>query len=153
MNRSVMACCLGMWLASIGCVAREAQSASTAGLMAQDDGVALHRRAKRLAAQGDLVRAEQYALLAVARGLPMPSALPLLLEVCLRASRISAALHHAEPVLRGTPDDHRLRYLVASLYAALNRREDAAHELTLLLRSQPDHREAQALLAKLQEAP
>jgi predicted Zn-dependent protease len=149
----VLSGCVAALVLGLGCMSQQPSARSASSLLIEGDGGALHRVARRLAVQGDLVRAEQYAMLAVQRGLPIAQVLPLLLEVCLRASRVSAALHHAEPVLRRRPDDQRLRYVVASLYVALNRREDAERELALLLRADPDHHAASLLLAQIREAP
>lgn len=109
----------------------------------------LYRVAVTLADRGDLIRAEQYASLAVAEGLPLSRALPLLVSVCLRASRITAALAHAELGLRNRPDDMRLRYLVASMYAAIHRSDDAVAELERVLAVAPGHPRAAQLLNEL----
>jgi predicted Zn-dependent protease len=137
-------------LSTIGCVS---SSGSRSGDAAEHQPTAhqLHRAAISLAERGDFTRAEQYETLAVARGLPMDKALPLLLRVCLGSSRVSAALAHAEPVLRALPDDHEPRYLVATMYLALNRRDDAMTEVQRILRDQPDHMFAARLMAELSE--
>lgn len=109
--------------------------------------------AQELARRGDLTRAEQYALLAIERGAARRQLLPLLVQVCLRASRLSAALEHAWPALHASPDDRHLRYLVATLYAALARPLDAQREVTHLLRDEPNDARALALQRVLQRMP
>lgn len=145
--------CVAGFAVAVGCTGASPRTRSATSLAADGDGVTLHQYAARLAAQGDLVRAEQYGMLAIQRGVPIERVLPLLLDVCVRSSRISAALHHAEPVLRSAPHDHRLRFVVASLYVALSRRNDAVRELRLVLQNDPTHHDAALLLAQIQEAP
>jgi len=147
----VIALAVGIaWLASSGCGASQTRDARELPSRVSDPD-ALYRFAVNLAGRGDLVRAEQYALLAVENGLSPRRSLLLLLNVCLRSSRVTSALAHAEPVLRSFPDDHRLRYVVASIYAALNRRDDAVRELAVVVRANPTHAQAVALLTRLQE--
>lgn len=138
--------CAGM----SGCAASQARDVQEVPSRVLDPD-ALFRFALSLADRGDLVRAEQYALLAVESGLSPRQSLPLLLSVCLRSSRVTSALAHAEPVLRSFPDDHRLRYVVASIYAALDRHDDAVRELAEVVRVDPIHAQAVALLRRLQE--
>jgi tetratricopeptide (TPR) repeat protein len=79
------------------------------------DARALEARGRELARAGDLVRAEQYLQAALSRGASPERVTPLLLEVCLQASRYGAALEHALAQLERHPDDWRARLLVASL--------------------------------------
>jgi len=65
----------------------------------------------------------------VQSGFPEARALPALVDVCVRASRLRAALDHAEPYLRRHPDAWRVRHLVASLHLALGHRARALAEL------------------------
>lgn len=105
---------------------------------------------ERAAARGDTVRAEQYFSLALERGYDARKVLPVLLSVCLKSSRLRAALDHAEPYLQNHPDDHELRYLVASIYAGLGATEKAQAELERLLRNDPAHADGHFLLAVLE---
>jgi tetratricopeptide (TPR) repeat protein len=102
------------------------------------------------AARGDTVRAEQYFALAEERGYDSHKVLARLLSVCLKSSRLRAALNHAEPYLQDHPEDHDLRYLVASIYAGLGEPEKARSELERLLRDDPEHADGQFLLATLE---
>jgi predicted Zn-dependent protease len=146
-------CVVVAWLAcagASGCAGSQTPDAHELPSQTSDPN-ALFRIAVDLAERGDLIRAEQYALLAVENGFPPRRSLPLLLSVCLRSSRVSSALAHAEPVLRAFPSDQRLRYLVASIYAALHRNDDALRELAEVVRAEPGHVAAASLLVHLQE--
>ncbi len=105
---------------------------------------------ERAALRGDTVRAEQYLALAVERGYDERRALPLLLSVCIRGSRLRSALNHAEPYLRDHPDDQSLRYLVATLDVSLGDEAGARRELEALLRGDPAHGAALYLLGTLE---
>jgi tetratricopeptide (TPR) repeat protein len=100
-------------------------------------------------ARGDTVRAEQYIALALQRGYDERAALPLLIEACLKSSRLRAALNHAEPYLRKYPEAHELRYLVATIHAALGATDRALRELERLLREHEQHADAHYLLGVL----
>lgn len=153
MTHAVRGACLGLVcvLTVVGCGAFSASSETSRVPNARPTASQLHRVAIALAARGDLIRAEQYASLAVAQGLPLQRVLPLMVSVCLRASRVSAALVHAQEGLREAPDDHRLRYLVASIYVALGRTEDALRELDRVLTADPGHLAAAHLAVELRE--
>jgi tetratricopeptide (TPR) repeat protein len=62
---------------------------------------------------------------------------------------LRAALSHAEPYLSSHPDDAPLRFVVASLYAALGLPERARDELEAVLRLDPDHARAEYALGEL----
>ena len=102
------------------------------------------------AERGDTVRAEQYFTLALDRGHDARQVLPALLGVCLKSSRLRAALNYAEPYLQNHPDDHELRYLVASIHAGLGAADQARTELERLLRDAPGHADGHFLLAILE---
>jgi tetratricopeptide (TPR) repeat protein len=109
----------------------------------------LFTRGTALAEQGQLVRAEQYLSLAASRGYPETRTVPILLKVCLAASRLRSALNYAEPFLARHPNDWKLRYLVASLYLGLDQPERAKLELERVLSEAPSHAPAHYLLAVL----
>lgn len=90
------------------------------------------------ASQGDLVRGEQYLALAIRKGYPEAAGLPKLIEVCVRASRLRAAIAYAEPSLQREPDNWRLRLLVASLHIGVRDIPMAQRELAVVLRIAPD---------------
>ena len=97
----------------------------------------LFRRGQQLAQMGDYVRAEQYLVAAMERGVTEAQVMPELMEVCVQSSRYSAALSYAEPYLAGHPEDWRLRQLVASILMGLGRPNDAVRELERVVISAP----------------
>lgn len=97
----------------------------------------LLRRGIYLANQGDYVRAEQYLSAARARGTPDEQIIPTLMEVCVRSSRLSAALGYAEPYLVQHPDDWSLRILVASIQLGLGHVREARNHLERVLLDAP----------------
>lgn len=110
----------------------------------------LFERGRGLARRGELLKAEQYMSLAVRAGYPASRALPSLVRVCLRASRLRAALLHAQPVLATHPRSQGLRYLVATLHLGLGQRALARHHLGVLARAEQPHAGARILLTRLE---
>jgi tetratricopeptide (TPR) repeat protein len=107
-----------------------------------DQGIALAR-------SGDLVRAEQYLAASTTRGMAEERVLPLLLEVCVAASRFRAAVAYAEPYLQRHPQAWRLRFLVATIRVGLNDSLAARRDLEEVLRAKEDHAEAHFVLASM----
>lgn len=114
---SLLALTLGMIGTACAGAPKLAQPVPTASV--QDRGATLYQRAETLARQGDLIRAEQYALSAVSAGYPEERALPLLLSVCLASSRLRAALRHVDHHLMRHPANPALSRLSDTLHAAL----------------------------------
>jgi tetratricopeptide (TPR) repeat protein len=102
------------------------------------EGEELYQRGALFAQAGDFTRAEQYLTAAIGRGYPEARALPLLLEVCIESSRISAALSYAEPYLQRHPGEWSLRLLVASLHMGLENHQQARNELERVLQDAPE---------------
>ncbi|MCS6799506.1 MAG: tetratricopeptide repeat protein [Myxococcota bacterium] len=111
------------------------------------DGRELLRRGVALASRGDLVRAEQYLVAAMQRGEPPERVLPVLLRVCIAASRLRAALDYATPHLERNPHDWALRLVVASIHLGLDRPQRARVELERVVAQVPDRPEGHYLLA------
>src|SRR5664279_1865398 len=65
----------------------------------RDSAVKLYRRGLEAARTGDSIRAEQYLSMAANAGYDQRRIMPLILTVCLQASRLRSALDHAEPYL------------------------------------------------------
>jgi pilus assembly protein CpaF len=84
-------------------------SATTSDPLNDIEPSELFRRGVVLAQHGDFVRAEQYLLAARNRGFDEGRVIPPLMEVCVRASRLSAAIGYAEPYLESHPSDWPLR--------------------------------------------
>jgi tetratricopeptide (TPR) repeat protein len=101
---------------------------------------------RRLAEQGDSVRAEQYLAAALRGGHDPREALPLLMRVCIDGSRLRVALNHAAPYLKQNPDAIWLRYLVATVYLSLRQPFHAREHLAAIEQRDPSHAPAQYLL-------
>ena len=103
------------WLAACAAGETSLRARPSGDPLAELDAATLHAQGKTLARSGDLVRAEQYLRAAVARGFPPEEVTPLLIDVCLRASRYGAALGYAQAAVERRPEDWRVRLLAASL--------------------------------------
>lgn len=93
----------------------------------------LFRRGMLLAQAGDYVRAEQYLAASMDRGFPEERVLPALLNVCIRASRMVAALDYAGPYLARHPEQWPLRLLVGTIHMGLSEPERARTEFERVL--------------------
>lgn len=107
----------------------------------------LFARGVALANSGQLIRAEQYLYLAMQSGYSEDRTLPLILKICLSTSRLRTALNYAQPYLIRHPESWMLRYLVASVYLALEQPLEARNHLTRVLGDNPDLAPAYYLLA------
>lgn len=74
---------------------------------------------RRLARQGNSLRAEQYLLAAMDAGIQADQAFPLLVSTCIRSGRYRSALMHVESRLLEMPDDLALRELSRTLRVSL----------------------------------
>lgn len=115
--------------AVVGCAGANANAEPTPDPLDSIEGAELYRRGRLLAGAGDYIRAEQYLAAAIERGHPEEEAIPLLLHVCVQASRLVAALDYAEPFLAHHPNEWTLRMLVASIHLALRHHDRAQAEL------------------------
>ncbi len=115
----------------------------------RDAAAALLAAGERLMTDGDWLRAEHYLAAAERRGAPSARVVPLLVRACVESSRLRAALNHAEPYLDSHPEDAPLRFVVASLYAALGLPERARDELEAVIRLDPHHARAEYALGEL----
>lgn len=106
-------------------------------------------RGRAFANVGDYTRAEQYLSAALESGAPSEVVLPILLKVCIAENRFRAAIAYAEPQLTTHPDDFRLRFLVASLYASVGETDAALEHLKRVAKSKPDYAEVQYAMAVL----
>jgi len=96
---------------------------------------------------GDLVRAEQYLASSIQRGYPERDALRALLHVCIRSSRLRAALDYAGPYLARNPQDWPLRFLLASVHIGLDEGQIAFEHLERVVEEAPDEPEPHYLFA------
>ncbi len=104
---------------------------------------------KAYASTGDLTRAEEYFAAAVAHGGDERKIFPLLVRVCIQDGRYQAAIKYAEDHLHQHPADHRSRFLLATLYAAVGNGSAAKENLEKVLSALPDDADAHFALAVL----
>lgn len=154
----LLALCLGLPVIGCGGPGVEVQTSSPATAADPLDAIdpaELFRRGVVLGRHGDFVRAEQYLLAARNRGHDEDRVIPALMEVCVRASRLSAALGYAEPYLESHPQQWPLRILVGSIHLGLGQLGDARTHLERAVRDgaaaraaegQPEPAEAHYLL-------
>jgi tetratricopeptide (TPR) repeat protein len=109
----------------------------------------LLERGRAFANVGDFTRAEQYLAAALESGADPHKALPLLLKVCVEEKRYRVAIDYAEPVLKKRPNDHRLRFVVASLYAMIGESRIAREHMQLVVEGKPDYADVHYALAVL----
>lgn len=121
-----------------GCAAQQGQRRPMPDPLQSVEAEELYRRGGHFAQQGDYTRAEQYLTAAIERGYPETQALPLLMQVCVEASRLVSALAYAEPYLERHPEEWPLRMLVASIHMGLEQHEQARAELERVLTDAPD---------------
>jgi tetratricopeptide (TPR) repeat protein len=113
---------------------------------ARDPAEAL-RKAQAFASVGDLTRAEQYLRLAISGGADEREVTPLLVQVCVRDQRYLDAVQHVEGYLRHHPDDYRLRFVLASLEAAVGNHQRAHDEYEKVLTKEANNAEVHYALA------
>lgn len=109
----------------------------------------LYEQGKAAANAGDLTRAEQYLSTALQAGYDPGRTLPVLLSVCIKASRLRSAVAYATPYLMAHPADAHLGQLVAALHVALGEPQAAERELRNALRYDPQLAQAEFLLGSL----
>jgi tetratricopeptide (TPR) repeat protein len=102
-----------------------------------------------LARAQDYIRAEQYFAAALERGHPESEVIPHLVAVCVRSSRLSAALRYAEPYLQRHPDAWSLRLLVATIQMSLGEVRRARAEFEQLTVDRPEQPLPHYMLAVL----
>src|SRR5688572_5913169 len=66
---------------------------------------------------GDLTRAEQYLTAALEAGADERKVFPILLEICVQDRRYRSAVAYSEDFLKKHPNDHRLRFVLATFYS------------------------------------
>ncbi len=101
---------------------------------------------QNFAALGDTTRAEQYLSAAIEKGADEKKVLPLLLEVCVRDGRFEMAIEYARPYVEKHPYDTRVRYLLATIYAAVGDADHAHDEITSVVTARPNDADPHYLL-------
>lgn len=141
---------LGCLLGAVACgPPPSAKEPATGDPVAAVSAEQLFRTGVALGQRGDHVRAEQYLVSAREQGYPEDEVLPALIQTCLAASRLQAALGYATPYLERHPHAWPLRYLVASIHLGLGHAERSREELEAVLDVAPDAPEPHFLLARV----
>ncbi len=104
-----------------------------------ESGPILFAQGNRALQQGDHTRAEQYFRLSFDQGYQPSKTITLLVRVCLATSRFRGALNYAEPYLLEHPDEHALRFLVATVHTGLGQDGEAVRHLNQLSRRAPTY--------------
>ncbi len=147
--RTLSMIALALWLGAAGCASRAAQQGPTTDPMASVTAQQLYDTGLAAARAGDLVRAEQYLVASMQRGMPEGRALRQLINVCVQASRFRAAVAYARPYLERHPHDWALRYLVGTILEGLDEHQAARREIEAVLADNARHAEAHYLLANM----
>lgn len=140
---------VALFAGASGCAARAAQQGATTDPMANVTAQQLYDTGLAAAQAGDLVRAEQYLVASMQRGMPEARGLRQLVSVCVQASRFRAAVAYARPYLERHPHDWALRYLIGTILEGLDEHQAARRELETVLADNVRHAEAHYLLATL----
>jgi tetratricopeptide (TPR) repeat protein len=134
-----------------GCVATPAaQVKADMAVMKKEGGPdKLIDRGKAFAAVGDTTRAEQYFAAAINSGGEERVVVPLLLSVCAQDGRYRVAIQYAETYLKGHPGDIRVRFVLGTLYAAVNEADHAREALGVVVDARPEDADAHFALGVL----
>jgi tetratricopeptide (TPR) repeat protein len=154
MNRShAVRCALGLAvaIAGTGCSGSRGKDVRDGMQIMQRERVPekLVERGKAFAAIGDLTRAEQYLSAALDQGADAKEVLPILLQVCIEAERYRVAVVYARDYLARWPEELRLRFVLATLEAAIGEVDAALADLHMVVEKNPDDPDAQFTLAIL----
>lgn len=149
LRRSTRTLLVAALFATLGCGGARPAGPPPGDALDQIEAAQLFRYGNALAESGDSIRAEQYLSAAMERGYPAAEVIPRLLDVCIRASRLSAALSYAEPYLERHQEEWPLRLLVASLQMSLNQNNTARTNLERVLETVPDEPEPHYLMGVL----
>jgi tetratricopeptide (TPR) repeat protein len=132
-----------------GCAAsREQQRAeSVVAVRRESTAPRLLSRGDAAASVGDMTRAEQYFMAALAAGGDPRALTRRLLVVCVADERYPAAASHGEDYLRNHPADTEVRYAVATVYLGMGDGARARDELERVIAERPDIADAHYALA------
>lgn len=107
----------------------------------------LLERGKLFMEVGDHTRASQYFTAALDAGANPDQVIPLLMRVYIISSRFRLAIELGEQQLVKRPEAHALRFLVGTLYAAIDQPDMAREHLERVVVAEPKNAEAQYALA------
>lgn len=131
------------------CASTRTGEMPTGDPLARVEGRQLYQQALGYAQSGDLVRAEQYFVAALERGMDERSVMPPLIRTCVAASRFRAAVGYATHYLERHPDDVPLRFLTATIQAGLGENAAARRSLEEVIQRNARHAGAHYNLATL----
>jgi hypothetical protein len=125
-------------LAAAGaCASTQNRDMPTGDPLARVAARELYQQAVGFAQTGDLVRAEQYFVSSLERGMDERVVMPTLIRTCVSASRFRAAVGYATPYLERAPArTWRLRFLVGTILAGLDEHQAARRNFERVLRRQ-----------------
>jgi tetratricopeptide (TPR) repeat protein len=119
-------------------------------VMKEEGGVdKLIDRGKAFMIVGDTTRAEQYFAAAIRAGADERKVIPLLLTVCAQDGRYRVAIQYAETYLKSHPNDLSVRFVLGTLYSAVNEPEPARDALSTVVEARPEDADAHFALGVL----
>ena len=102
----------------------------------------LFARGQGFAAIGDWTRAEEYFASALDAGGDPRKIVPQLLVVCIRGQKYRVAIQYGANYLRSHPEDTSTRFIVATLYIAVEEYPAAKANLDVVMKKEPENAEA-----------
>jgi len=137
---------------AVGCASARptAMQEGIATMRRESEPDELAKRGEAFAALGDMTRAEQYFVAALKSGGEPGGLVRRLIAVCVADGRYPAALEYAEDYLRNHPGDVDVRYVAATVRAALGDTDGARSGLRQVLAAQPGLADVHYALAQLE---
>ena len=102
----------------------------------------LFARGQGFAQIGDWTRAEEYLSAALDAGGDPKKVVPLLLQVCIQGQKYRVAIQYGTNYLRVYPDDAGTRFIIATLYLAVDDHAQAKENLLLVLSKDANNADA-----------
>lgn len=102
----------------------------------------LFARGQGFAAIGDWTRAEEYFAAALEAGGDSRKIVPQLLVACIRGQKYRVAIQYGSNYLRVHPEDTSTRFIVATLYIAVEEYGEAKENLDVVMKKEPENAEA-----------
>ncbi len=112
----------------------------------------LYRTGLAYSARQNFVRAEQYFIAAIAKGMSEHKVIPKIMQSCVLSNRLESAVVHGEGYISKFPSAMPMRLLLASIYLETENYGAARGHLLLIRESDPDMAEAAFLLGRAELA-